>query len=360
MRVRTPGSAEAGAPVRAARRHPGARLRHRRGRRRVLAPARRIRRRRHQGRVTHLPRLHPSRGPQRDVAVVRLVVALEAQPRCQRQDRPGPGPDPRPRPHERRRRREQRHRAPWHRSVSATTIWPAINPRIVMASSQLVGSRGPNAHWTGLRPDHPDLRRSAGVVGLRRRRSAGHQPDDLPRPPRRTPLRARRAGGSPGPRPRRTGAAMSRSPRSRRSSTCWPRSSSKRPWRRAPSGPWAIVTRTARPRGPYPCAGDEQWVVISVRDDDDWARLRTALGDPAWAADPEWGTGDGTDRRRSCHRRAPVGVDGHARTCRRRRHAAGRRRAVRPDAHRHRHARRPAPDRAGLDARHRSARRRDP
>jgi crotonobetainyl-CoA:carnitine CoA-transferase CaiB-like acyl-CoA transferase len=41
------------------------------------------------------------------------------------------------------------------------------------------------------------------------------------------------------------------------------------------------------PWGAYPCAGTDQWCVIAVRDDADWANLRRALGDPAWAAAPE-------------------------------------------------------------------------
>jgi len=41
--------------------------------------------------------------------------------------------------------------------------------------------------------------------------------------------------------------------------------------------------RHGAPWGVYPCAGDDEWCVVTVRDDDDWARLRSALGDPDWA-----------------------------------------------------------------------------
>jgi crotonobetainyl-CoA:carnitine CoA-transferase CaiB-like acyl-CoA transferase len=37
------------------------------------------------------------------------------------------------------------------------------------------------------------------------------------------------------------------------------------------------------PWGLYPCAGAQQWVAISVRDDEEWGRMRMALGNPAWA-----------------------------------------------------------------------------
>ena len=50
------------------------------------------------------------------------------------------------------------------------------------------------------------------------------------------------------------------------------------------------VGRHAAPWGVYPCAGDDEWCVVTVRDDDDWRRLRGALGDPDWAADEDLAT----------------------------------------------------------------------
>src|SRR6202521_210160 len=41
--------------------------------------------------------------------------------------------------------------------------------------------------------------------------------------------------------------------------------------------------RLAVPHGVYPCMGDERWVAISVHDDSEWHRLRSAMGDPEWA-----------------------------------------------------------------------------
>ncbi len=49
----------------------------------------------------------------------------------------------------------------------------------------------------------------------------------------------------------------------------------------------------AAPWGAYRCAGDDEWCVVTVRDDEDWHRLRTALGDPAWAAGEELATATG-------------------------------------------------------------------
>jgi crotonobetainyl-CoA:carnitine CoA-transferase CaiB-like acyl-CoA transferase len=57
--------------------------------------------------------------------------------------------------------------------------------------------------------------------------------------------------------------------------------------------------RHAAPWGIYPCAGDDEWCVVTVRDDDDWRRLRSALGDPEWAAGEDLATTTGRLARRA-------------------------------------------------------------
>lgn len=47
------------------------------------------------------------------------------------------------------------------------------------------------------------------------------------------------------------------------------------------------------PWGVYPCAGDDEWCVITIRDDDDWASLVQAVGFGKWASDPELATPEG-------------------------------------------------------------------
>src|SRR6266849_858794 len=47
------------------------------------------------------------------------------------------------------------------------------------------------------------------------------------------------------------------------------------------------------PWGVYPCAGTERWCAITVRDDDDWRRLKKALGDPEWARNSAYDTANG-------------------------------------------------------------------
>jgi benzylsuccinate CoA-transferase BbsF subunit len=51
------------------------------------------------------------------------------------------------------------------------------------------------------------------------------------------------------------------------------------------------------PHGCYPCLGDDQWVTIVVASDDEWRRMRLAVGDPAWAADPALDTAAGRKAR---------------------------------------------------------------
>jgi crotonobetainyl-CoA:carnitine CoA-transferase CaiB-like acyl-CoA transferase len=56
------------------------------------------------------------------------------------------------------------------------------------------------------------------------------------------------------------------------------------------------VGPTSTPWGVYPCAGEDEWCVITVRDDADWQRLAGALGKPEWALAPEM---LGTEARRA-------------------------------------------------------------
>jgi crotonobetainyl-CoA:carnitine CoA-transferase CaiB-like acyl-CoA transferase len=46
----------------------------------------------------------------------------------------------------------------------------------------------------------------------------------------------------------------------------------------------------AVPHGVFPCRGQEQWVALSVADDDEWARFVAALEAPDWTSDPAFAT----------------------------------------------------------------------
>jgi crotonobetainyl-CoA:carnitine CoA-transferase CaiB-like acyl-CoA transferase len=42
----------------------------------------------------------------------------------------------------------------------------------------------------------------------------------------------------------------------------------------------------------YPCAGDDEWCVVSIRSDDDWRRTVAVLQQPEWADDPRFASSD--------------------------------------------------------------------
>jgi crotonobetainyl-CoA:carnitine CoA-transferase CaiB-like acyl-CoA transferase len=46
----------------------------------------------------------------------------------------------------------------------------------------------------------------------------------------------------------------------------------------------------AAPHGVYPSEGVDRWIAIAVFDDEEWGRLVTAIGSPAWTADPRFST----------------------------------------------------------------------
>jgi len=65
--------------------------------------------------------------------------------------------------------------------------------------------------------------------------------------------------------------------------------------------------RSRAPQGCYPCAGRDRWAVISVGDDDQWRGLQAAMGRPAWADDPRFGTPQG---RHDAHDEIDAGIAG--------------------------------------------------
>jgi crotonobetainyl-CoA:carnitine CoA-transferase CaiB-like acyl-CoA transferase len=56
------------------------------------------------------------------------------------------------------------------------------------------------------------------------------------------------------------------------------------------SQPPGNTSETNAPWNVYQCAGDDEWCVITVRDDDDWSRLVAAMGAPSWAEDSRFAT----------------------------------------------------------------------
>jgi crotonobetainyl-CoA:carnitine CoA-transferase CaiB-like acyl-CoA transferase len=63
--------------------------------------------------------------------------------------------------------------------------------------------------------------------------------------------------------------------------------------------PQGNSSQRGSPWGAYPCLGEDEWCVINVRSDAEWAALREALGDPDWAARSSH---DGVEGRREARR----------------------------------------------------------
>ncbi|HVT66110.1 MAG TPA: CoA transferase, partial [Trebonia sp.] len=43
-------------------------------------------------------------------------------------------------------------------------------------------------------------------------------------------------------------------------------------------------------QGCYPCRGEDQWIAITLRSDEDWAAAADVLGEPGWTTDPRFAT----------------------------------------------------------------------
>ena len=93
----------------------------------------------------------------------------------------------------------------------------------------------------------------------------------------------------------------------------------------------------------YRCAGDDDWVAITCRDDADWAALAGLIGSPELADDPRFATLDARRANVGRDRRPGRRVDRRHRPLRGRRPLPGRRRARRGDAALPRHHRERAP-----------------
>jgi crotonobetainyl-CoA:carnitine CoA-transferase CaiB-like acyl-CoA transferase len=58
------------------------------------------------------------------------------------------------------------------------------------------------------------------------------------------------------------------------------------------SSPYGNHSDLGAPWGVYPCAGDDEWCVITVSDDADWSNLCSVMGSPEWVCSSDYGTGE--------------------------------------------------------------------
>ncbi len=165
----------------------------------------------------------------------------------------------------------------------------ACNPDIVLVSSQLVGSRGPNAHWTGY---GPTTQTYGGLLHL-----WDYDDDDPPAtnqtiyPDHLTGrLCALAAVAALLGRTQRTGGCHAEVAQVEAVMNMLGERLLEEALAPGSGQPRGNRSTEYAPRGPYPCAGDEQWAVISVQTNTQWRHLRDAMGNPAWAATERYDT----------------------------------------------------------------------
>lgn len=160
--------------------------------------------------------------------------------------------------------------------------WPvlsAVNPAVVMVDSSAYGSTGP---WRKRAGYGPLVRSSAGLTHLWAYPGTGQFSDSMTVYPDHVSARycalatvallVRRIRTGAGGRASLAQAEVV--PIHVADQVVALSAGEARPAR--PDAPWGV----------YPCAGDDDWCVITVRHDADWRALATAVGREDWLADP--------------------------------------------------------------------------
>ena len=166
----------------------------------------------------------------------------------------------------------------------------AINPRLVMVSSQLMGSRGAWKDWIGY---GPNTRPASGMTHLWNFPGGGMPPGSGAIHPDHLVGRMVAVGALAAVLGREAHLGTGTHVEVAQVETIVNLlgdlflQESVTPGSVHPEG-----NRSERgaPWGVYRCAGEERWCVVTVRDDADWGGLRQALGDPGWALDPRFAT----------------------------------------------------------------------
>ena len=166
------------------------------------------------------------------------------------------------------------------------------NPNIVMISSQLVGSRGPNSHWTGY---GPTTQTYGGLLHL-----WDYDDDDAPATngtifPDHAAGRLCALAGIAAliGRDARGGATHTEVAQVEVVVNMIAEQLLKESLIPGSTGPVGNRHDQRAPRGPFRCTGEEQWVVISVENNEQWDSLVNAMGSPDWATDAKLATVEG-------------------------------------------------------------------
>jgi crotonobetainyl-CoA:carnitine CoA-transferase CaiB-like acyl-CoA transferase len=157
-----------------------------------------------------------------------------------------------------------------------------INPDLVMISSQLVGSRGPNSHWTGY---GPTTQTYGGLLHL-----WDYEDDDAPAtngtifPDHAAGRLCAFAGiASLIGREVSGGASHVEVAQVEVVVNMLTEKLLQESMVAESTGPTGNRNDNRCPRGPFPCQGEEQWVVISVETNEQWLALVDVMDNPDWA-----------------------------------------------------------------------------
>ena len=167
-----------------------------------------------------------------------------------------------------------------------------INPRMVMASSQLMGSRGPWSSWLGY---GPSTRPAGGMSHLWNFPGGGMPPGSMAIHPDHAVGRILAVGALAallGFHDTGLGTHVEVAQAEAIINLLGDKFTAEA---LAPGSVQPEGNRRERgaPFGVYRCEGTERWAVICVRDDTDWSALKEALGRPAWTDDPAFDTVEG-------------------------------------------------------------------
>jgi len=178
-----------------------------------------------------------------------------------------------------------------------------INPKLTMASSQLMGSHGTNSDWIGY---GPTIQAISGLSWLWNFDDGSPPPGSTHIHPDQMAGRIAAIAALVGVWDRdRTGVGLHAEMAQVETLMATMgdyflaesiESGSVRP-------PGNDSTRGV-PWGVFPCAGEDEWAVICVRSDEEWNALVITMGSPEWAIDERFATADG--------RRAHQGELSHA------------------------------------------------
>jgi crotonobetainyl-CoA:carnitine CoA-transferase CaiB-like acyl-CoA transferase len=168
----------------------------------------------------------------------------------------------------------------------------AMNPRIILVSSQLMGASGPWKDWIGF---GPNSRTAGAMTWLWNFAQGGMPPGSGAIHPDHLAGRMLALGG--------VAALLARERRGVGGHLEVAQvevivglladvmlNASLEPGSVAPQG---NQNPRCAPWGIYRCAGNERWCAITIRSDDDWRRFREAMADPDWARSREYETAPG-------------------------------------------------------------------